>query len=119
MYDYIIAVVLGIVEGATEFLPVSSTGHMILVGYLMGYDGQQAGVFEVFIQLGAIMAVAVIYKGKNPGHAAFRRLAALAAAGKLAALRYGPDAGSHRRRRSPRPACRVFASSLTRPICFP
>ena len=64
MYDYIIAIVLGIVEGATEFLPVSSTGHMILVGYLMGYDGQQAGVFEVFIQLGAIMAVAVIYKEK-------------------------------------------------------
>ena len=62
MYDYIIAVVLGIVEGATEFLPVSSTGHMILVGHLLGYDGQQAGVFEVFIQLGAIMAVAVIYK---------------------------------------------------------
>ena len=64
MYDYIIAVVLGIVEGATEFLPVSSTGHMILVGHLLGYDGQQAGVFEVFIQLGAIMAVAVIYKEK-------------------------------------------------------
>ena len=64
MYDYLIAVILGIVEGATEFLPVSSTGHMILVGYLMGYDGQQAGVFEVFIQLGAIMAVAVIYKEK-------------------------------------------------------
>ena len=64
MYDYIIAVVLGIVEGATEFLPVSSTGHMILVGHLLGYDSQQAGVFEVFIQLGAIMAVAVIYKGK-------------------------------------------------------
>lgn len=64
MYDYIIAVVLGIVEGATEFLPVSSTGHMILVGHLLGYDGRQAGVFEVFIQLGAIMAVAVIYKEK-------------------------------------------------------
>ena len=64
MYDYLIAVVLGIVEGATEFLPVSSTGHMILVGHMLGYDGMRAGVFEVFIQLGAIMAVAVIYKEK-------------------------------------------------------
>lgn len=62
MYDYVVAVILGIVEGATEFLPVSSTGHMILIGHMLGFDGIQAGVFEVFIQLGAIMAVAVMYK---------------------------------------------------------
>ncbi|MBF1348214.1 MAG: undecaprenyl-diphosphate phosphatase [Megasphaera micronuciformis] len=54
MSDYMIAVILGIVEGFTEFLPVSSTGHMILVGDWLGFDGPRASVFEVFIQLGAI-----------------------------------------------------------------
>lgn len=60
--DYIIAVILGIVEGVTEYLPVSSTGHMILVGDWLGFDGPRASVFEVFIQLGAILSVLVIYK---------------------------------------------------------
>lgn len=64
MNDYIIAVILGIVEGVTEYLPVSSTGHMILVGDWLGFDGPQASVFEVFIQLGAILSVLVIYKEK-------------------------------------------------------
>jgi undecaprenyl-diphosphatase len=62
MNDYIIAVILGIVEGVTEYLPVSSTGHMILVGDWLGFDGPRASVFEVFIQLGAILSVLVIYK---------------------------------------------------------
>ena len=62
--DYIIAVILGIVEGVTEYLPVSSTGHMILVGDWLGFDGPRASVFEVFIQLGAILSVLVIYKEK-------------------------------------------------------
>ena len=52
MNDYMIAVILGIVEGFTEYLPVSSTGHMILVGDWLGFDGPRASVFEVFIQLG-------------------------------------------------------------------
>lgn len=62
--DYIIAVILGIVEGVTEYLPVSSTGHMILVGDWLGFDGPRASVFEVFIQLGAILSVLIIYKEK-------------------------------------------------------
>lgn len=64
MNDYMIAVILGVVEGLTEYLPVSSTGHMILVGDWLGFDGPQASVFEVFIQLGAILSVLIIYKAK-------------------------------------------------------
>ncbi len=64
MNDYSIAVILGIVEGVTEYLPISSTGHMILVGDWLGFTGPRASVFEVFIQLGAILSVLVIYKEK-------------------------------------------------------
>jgi undecaprenyl-diphosphatase len=55
--DLIHAVILGVVEGATEFLPISSTGHLILVGHWIGFVGSRAESFEVFIQLGAILAV--------------------------------------------------------------
>ncbi|AIR65098.1 undecaprenyl-diphosphate phosphatase [Cedecea neteri] len=56
-----IAAILGVVEGLTEFLPVSSTGHMIIVGHLLGFEGQTAETFEVVIQLGSILAVVVMF----------------------------------------------------------
>jgi undecaprenyl-diphosphatase len=59
--EYIQAVILGLVEGLTEFLPVSSTGHLILLGDLLGFQGPEGKVFEVVIQFGAILAVCIVY----------------------------------------------------------
>ncbi|MDR3348304.1 MAG: undecaprenyl-diphosphate phosphatase [Acidaminococcales bacterium] len=58
------AVIVGVVEGLTEFLPISSTGHMIIVGNAIGFKGEMAGVFEVAIQLGAILSVIYLYRQK-------------------------------------------------------
>lgn len=53
------AIIMGIIEGLTEFLPVSSTGHLIVAGKLLNFLKNIASTFEIFIQLGAILAVVV------------------------------------------------------------
>jgi len=55
------AAIMGVVEGLTEFLPISSTGHLILAGSLLGFDDDKAKVFDIAIQTGAIFAVILVY----------------------------------------------------------
>jgi undecaprenyl-diphosphatase len=74
-----LAAVLGVIEGLTEFLPVSSTGHLILAGHFFGFESK-GKTFEVLVQLGAILAILVVY---------FKRLLGLA-------MRIGSDPGARR-----------------------
>jgi len=62
MNEIITAIILGIVEGLTEFLPVSSTGHLILATELLGYDASRWAIFNIAIQPGAILAIVVLYR---------------------------------------------------------
>ena len=88
MDSLLVVILLGIVEGLTEFIPVSSTGHLILAGELLGFTGASSGTFEIVIQLGAILAVVVLYwrrfldvivglAGRDAGAWAFARNIAL------------------------------------------
>lgn len=69
-----IAIIMGLVEGLTEFLPVSSTGHLIITGHFLGFTGEKAKTFEIVIQLGSILAVIVLY---------WKRLWSLVGVGKV------------------------------------
>jgi undecaprenyl-diphosphatase len=64
IFLYIKAIILGIVEGATEFIPVSSTGHLIIVQTWLDFTGKKEFAFSIFIQLGAILAVVWLYRKK-------------------------------------------------------
>jgi len=79
MENLFVAFVLGIVEGLTEFLPVSSTGHLLLLGHFLGFESKGKS-FEVLVQLGAILAIMLVY---------FRRLLDIA-------LRLGKDPAARR-----------------------
>ena len=58
------SIIMGVVEGITEFLPISSTGHLIITGQALSFTGEKAKLFEVFIQLGAILAIVWLYREK-------------------------------------------------------
>jgi undecaprenyl-diphosphatase len=81
MSGVVVAVLLGVVEGLTEFVPVSSTGHLILASRLLGEADQEADLFVVVVQLGAILAVAWLYRTR------LRLLFAPARPGQLAGPR--------------------------------
>lgn len=61
MQDLMTIILLGIIEGLTEFIPVSSTGHLILLSELLGFTGEGSAAFKISIQLGAILAILIAY----------------------------------------------------------
>lgn len=94
------AIWMGIIEGLTEFLPVSSTGHLILLGELLSFTGDRAKTFEVVVQFGAVLAVLVLYRSRfasllrfriqpKAGLNAFHIMLAMAPAGAAGVLLHG------------------------------
>ncbi|MEK8128085.1 undecaprenyl-diphosphate phosphatase [Paenibacillus filicis] len=83
MSEFWSAIILGIVEGLTEFLPVSSTGHMILTGHLLGFTGEKAKTFEIVVQLGAVLAVLVLYWRRFIGFLNFKESLNFRSRGKV------------------------------------
>ena len=90
------AAILGLVEGLTEFLPISSTGHLIILGDLLGYNNETSKVFKIVIQLAAILAVCWDYRERLtkmviglPGDAPSQRFAAMLFIGFLPAAVLG------------------------------
>ena len=72
MPDIVKAILLGIVEGLTEFIPVSSTGHLIVAGELLEFTGNFAKTFDIAIQLGAILAVVIVYRSQFTQYLKFK-----------------------------------------------
>lgn len=95
-----LAVLLGVVEGLTEFLPVSSTGHLILAGYFLGFSGDLAVSADISIQLGAVMAL-IVYERK--------KLSSMI----LHAIREGGSVASHVRAREATPLPELLRSLWT------
>ena len=94
------AALMGVVEGLTEFLPISSTGHLILAGSLLGFDDAKAKVFDIAIQTGAIFAVILVYWQKIratlvalPRERSAQRLVLNVLIGFLPAVVLGPPGG--------------------------
>jgi undecaprenyl-diphosphatase len=86
MLDIFKAIIISVVEGLTEFIPVSSTGHMIIVGDLINFDSEIAESFEIFIQLGAILAVVYLYPNRFINLLKFQSLRAFEGIGGLKRL---------------------------------
>jgi undecaprenyl-diphosphatase len=86
-------ILLGIVEGVTEFIPVSSTGHLILAAELLGFESEAEGTFEIVIQLGAILSVIVLYWRRfwDAGIGVLRREPAALAFARNVALGFLPS----------------------------
>lgn len=91
-----LAIILGIVEGLTEFLPVSSTGHLILVGHYLGFTGELAASIDIAIQLGSILAIVAYERAKL---ASFLSGAARDQVGLRALIRSAAPSGQRRSRR--------------------
>jgi undecaprenyl-diphosphatase len=101
LYNHLIAALLGIIEGLTEFLPVSSTGHLILFVDLLRFQAPEGRAFEIMIQLGAILAVMLVYSRKIvsvvaglPSDPAARRFALSIIVAFLPAMMIGALLGS-------------------------